>query len=767
MTHTTPLRMVIGISALALCVSAFGETLTPEQALSRALGNAPRALSQSAQNKEYRLVYTQDMPQKAVAGVYIFSSDDAFIAVSADDCAQAVLGYADTSFDTNALPPAMQWWLGEYAREIEAMAGSGAASSAKATVDDKAPIEPLLTTLWNQSSPYNDKCPIINGGRSVTGCVATAMAQVLNYHKYPEVGRGSKTNSLTGETLDFSTMHFDWANMANEYVSNSTQAQKDAVANLMYAAGMSVDMRYSPIESGALSDDIAPALVDNFNYDISLFTAYRNFYGLKDWNNFIYNQLKDYGPVQYSGANANNGGHSFVCDGYGGDGYFHINWGWGGMSDGYFKLTALDPNTQGIGGSALGYNYNQSVIANVSKPRANSSLTPVIYMPSTFDLSPLTGRATGGIITVNSQYANYSKWAITGAPGLKFTAEDGTVAYTYTNGLVRTIASFEAVYQVNMLTPRLEDGTYTVTPVFMTPDNVWHDVRVEVGGIQNYSLTITDGFMTFTPATLGAVTIKDVAVLSTVYFSETFKLSATIENSGDEEYVGTIEPALLDSDKKLVAIAKSITVDLPGKESTQITYTGTFTQIISNVSGEYDLVFLDATSGDVLSEPVAVSVKTSPGQTSVVVENLKIVGTADPENLVFEGTVNCTAGYYGGPIILFICTTIGDVLQTINSEEDAYFVAAGDKVPYRAVGKFTAGTPGKQYAAITGFIDGNSIRPLMKQPYFFTLAVSGIEDVEVENVEVEYYNLQGLKVEKPESGVYIKVSGGKAEKVVF
>ena len=88
----------------------------------------------------------------------------------------------------------------------------------------------------------------------------------------------------------------------------------------------------------------------------------------------------------------------------------------------------------------------------------------------------------------------------------------------------------------------------------------------------------------------------------------------------------------------MVAIAKSITVDLPGKESTQITYTGTFTQIISNVSGEYDLVFLDATSGDVLSEPVAVSVKTSPGQTSVAVENPKIVGTADPENLVFEGT---------------------------------------------------------------------------------------------------------------------------------
>ena len=104
MTHTTPLRMVIGISALALCVSAFGETLTPKQALSRALGNAPRALSQSAQNKEYRLVYTQEMPQKAVAGVYIFSSEEAFIAVSADDCAQAVLGYADTSFDTNALP---------------------------------------------------------------------------------------------------------------------------------------------------------------------------------------------------------------------------------------------------------------------------------------------------------------------------------------------------------------------------------------------------------------------------------------------------------------------------------------------------------------------------------------------------------------------------------------------------------------------------------------------------------------------------------------
>lgn len=191
------------------------------------------------------------------------------------------------------------------------------------------------------------------------------MAQVIKYHNYPERGTGSvsyRTASGYNVAFDFASTPLPMSLMADVYDVTSSAESRDAVATLMLACGASVTMEYQSSASGASSASVPDALMSYFGYD-SNSVAYRQraWYGLKEWEDLIYNDLATVGPVYYGGNNMSSG-HAFVCDGYSSDGYFHFNWGWSGMADGYFRLTALDPATQGIGGSAAGYNWYQCVV---------------------------------------------------------------------------------------------------------------------------------------------------------------------------------------------------------------------------------------------------------------------------------------------------------------------------------------------------------------------------------------------------------------------
>lgn len=175
----------------------------------------------------------------------------------------------------------------------------------------------------------------------------------MNYFEYPQKGTGQVSYLWNGQpmSLDFSSLQFDWQNMADIYNSNSTAAQKTAVATLMKACGYAVNSEYGTAATSASVYLWAPALVNYFGYAPSLQPVNRIYYTLSDWENLIYNSLQSGSPVLYSGIGATVG-HAFVCDGYSADGYFHFNWGWSGLSNGYFLLSALNPSALGIGGSA-------------------------------------------------------------------------------------------------------------------------------------------------------------------------------------------------------------------------------------------------------------------------------------------------------------------------------------------------------------------------------------------------------------------------------
>lgn len=317
-------------------------------------------------NKQLNQSQTQirRVPQKNAAAFYVFNveNEGGFVIVSGDDRTAEILGYSEHgSLTLDDAPENVKWWLSEYEREITYLLTSDNAIVAqprKAADNQKIPA--LVKTQWDQTAPYHNQCPTIGGTRCYTGCVATAMAQIMKYHQWPATtGRGSHSYTWNGQTLsmNFSTTTFDWKNMLDTYTSSASTTAQNAVATLMYACGVSVNMDYGTNASGAYSGDAAVALRQYFDYDATYVS--RDNYSAAEWNELVYNELAHQRPVFYSGSSTT-GGHAFICDGYDANGYFHINWGWGGWCDGNFLLSNLD--SQGDGN---GYNSAQYIIYGI------------------------------------------------------------------------------------------------------------------------------------------------------------------------------------------------------------------------------------------------------------------------------------------------------------------------------------------------------------------------------------------------------------------
>ena len=312
---------------------------------------------------------------------YVFNvgKKDGFIIVSGDERVTPVLGYSDQGeFKNDMIPDGLKDLLNQYKAEIDYVQSHPEVAKAPRKAEERKAIEPMLQTVWGQGEPFNRLAPLCGkSGHSVTGCVATAMAQVMYYHKYPEHGYGSKsydwewydwdehiwhTESLTA---DFSQSYYDWDNMMDDYTSFSTDKSGKSVAVLMKDCGYAVEMIYGDAStgSGAHVSAIAPALKNHFGFASSTALIWRSSFTTEDWKTILYKELSANRPVIYGGSNYDGlptrpESHSFVCDGYMDD-YFHFNFGWDGECDGFYLIDAIQANWISIEG---GYNTDQHAI---------------------------------------------------------------------------------------------------------------------------------------------------------------------------------------------------------------------------------------------------------------------------------------------------------------------------------------------------------------------------------------------------------------------
>ena len=434
-------RAVLALLMIMLtATTAWAGQVTEEQARQQAQ-NFLTNIGPTSGTRRASATTPQFTSTSQVSGLYVFNVDGGgFVIVSNDDRTIPVLGYSDTgSIDPDNMPDNMRAWLQGYADEIAWVKqhnipqGTRTSASRRAGGHSTAAIPPLLTTKWDQNAPYNNLCPTIERElldekeviKCVTGCMATAMAQVMNYHQWPK----KVTKAIPGyivseyslELKDLPATTFDWANMKDNYSANNyTPDEANAVATLMQYCGYSIQMEYGP-ESASFTAKVADALRDYFDYNTTT-TQYvsRNYYTAEKWADLIYRELANKRPVVYSGYGNYNSrekvfGHAFVCDGYkyeNGTDFFHINWGWSGKDDDYFVLSALfynetapeiDPEANA---GKESYRYGQDAVIGIQPSTTGPivDVTPSTAGPRLNSMTLSSNRVVGGVpvnITLN------------------------------------------------------------------------------------------------------------------------------------------------------------------------------------------------------------------------------------------------------------------------------------------------------------------------------------------------------------------------------
>jgi hypothetical protein len=496
---------------------------------------------------------------------YVFNTTNpGFVIIAGDDRVIPVLGYSDeVFFDPGNLAPNVRKWLEEYKNQIrdvvendlpatEEIAGKWEEFlNGDISVTDVATgtaVNPLVQTKWNQAPYYNAMCP----GGSVTGCVATAMAQIMKFWNHPATGSGfhSYNHSNYGTiSANFGGTTYQWSSMPDNVNSTNT-----AVAELMYHCGVSVDMDYSPQVSGAyvitaqspVQNCSEYAMKTYFGYKSTMQGVQRTNYAQSQWVSLLKGELDAGRPILYAGFGSG-GGHAFVCDGYDNNEYFHFNWGWGGAYDGYFYINALNPSGTGTGGGSGGYNSGHQALIKIEPPSGggttnnmslynyvSTSASPIYYGQS-FDV--ITNIANFGTSTFNGDYCaavfddqyNFIDYVeiLTG-----YTLQSG---YAYTNNLV---------FQTNGLFSMLP-GTYYIGIFYRPTGGNW----IQVSDNGNY--TNLEQLNVINPNDIEMYAAMTVSPGTTLIQGQSVSVNLNVVNDGNSTFYGQYGVGLYSLDGNL------------------------------------------------------------------------------------------------------------------------------------------------------------------------------------------------------------------------
>lgn len=528
---------------------------------------------------EMQLVHTEyTSDNKPTLYIFNYTDSPGFVILSADDVGNPLLGFSDSEyFNIKDAPATIRAWIGQYSKQIEFAILSNAKSYKPMTQANWSAINPLITTQWNQDAPYNLQCPVINQKFCMAGCVATAMAQIMNYWKYPTQPQGKITyypgKLQTPLSIDFSKRQIDWDQFQDTYLFdgdkyNYSEEQSEAIAYLLKACGYSVQMNYNLAVSGAVPFRIGEALIKNFCYNPNITYEERVFYTTSEWNRMIYNELAAGRPVIYDGW-SDEGGHEFICDGYLGGDFFHINWGWGGLSDGYFQLQSLNPEEIGISSSyGGGFNYQQGATIGIQKEQTsnnkpNLSIQGVLsayYNPSAKTLNLSFGE---GMKMVNRTYL-----PITGSLGMLFeNSSTGEKQFIPSLSSEIKLEANSGIESLSSNISSLPNGEYNVYPVILQSETQQIiNARVHIGCKEYVVLKKTDNSATITNFTQQLLEIEEGGFSSPLYYGHTARVYVNVRNTSDIELRGVLGP-VLEYDNKPHLKGDPISISLAPGES--------------------------------------------------------------------------------------------------------------------------------------------------------------------------------------------------------
>ena len=760
---TTSLLLMFAAATLA----AEASQISPRQAeaiASQFANSTPRlkAYGTSHSAAAMKVAYTKMSATDGENLLHVVNrgDDGGYVVVAGDDAApNVVLGYSTGgTFDYETAPENLRWWLDEYGRQMEYMIENGitAAEQASAPTFDRN-VEPMITTKWNQDAPYNNMCPELNGRRTYTGCVATAMAQVMNYHEWPVRGTGS--HKYTDEegcgrelSANFGETTYRWDLMLDTYDANSSQESQDAVATLMYHCGVSVDMTYMQQASGALSGNAAQALVQYFGYPADVQILSRDYRTYDEWITLIKNEIDAGRPVLF-GAQSTAGGHEFVIDGYNTDGYFHVNWGWGGNSDNYFLIATLNPDDQGIGGgSDSGFKFRQDIIVNVHpNPTGNEREFYEICAEGGLSInvsSSLLGRTAR--VSLPALY-NLGRQYIGAYAGIGIEDNEGKLIETaYNTGAPLTVGSgYLASYgtTVSFTIPEdLEAGEYRIYPYDRKHDDETTYGRIHVAYTESQYISMTvgsDGKATFGTAApqwkdLDATNIT-VTDNPTFTSGQTTRLTVDITNNGTETFSGPLSFALLNQNSDNIVYTPITDEDkyygypslfdvytIPAGETENVEMSLTISNFTP--SAKYYRVAIVDENENIIGIPQLVRI-TNPtiSLNGMNPEILPSAENVDPDNIQARATLYNQSDdeeYIGNVSARILAGGRYTVLET----KEVTIPAAGS-LTVEFSGSFADGEAGKEYSLWIFDASGKSLFPYAN----FTLAAGtgGVEDASI------------------------------------
>lgn len=749
--------------------------LSPEKSLERALTESRLCRVAPATAAEYRLAYSG-----LQGGVYLFDnpSGKGYIVTSGSDSYPALLGYSDSGrFDAADAPPAFLSMLEAFDSQIAA-----GVPVPEGSVPGYSDISPLVSSKWDQKAPYNNLTPVYQGEHTLTGCVATAMAQVVRFWEYPAVGTGEVSYywGLGDETLsyDFSSVPFDYAAMLDVYDDSATETQKNAVAQLMLACGMASNMDYSDTFSGAGDIAAAAGIVSHLGYNAGLRLLFRDFYRVGEWSSMVYGELAAGRPVLYYGFSPA-GGHAFICDGYSAEdgGLFHFNWGWSGASDGFYRINALDPAYLGSGATATGFNRMQSALFGVH-PSATQDPEPVfdrnMLCFGYFTIGKMEYSRKGNVLfgvssgLIRRGYYNMSIADLTCRLGVKFVPVGGGEAvYAGATG-EQTFAPGATVDSFNVPGEDFPaQGSYVCMPAYNV-GGVWYEMPQELGMKTRLVCEIDGQSLKFSVDDDSDRIVVDRLEVSSDrwYVGDNVEITATVSSRNLSDEDTDLTPALL-RNGYIMATLPARTVRVEDDETASLVWTVAVSDALE--PGGYDLGLLTGKTllaGSTVPVSVINAEETLRMDVTEVRINRKLADAAGVTSvagtkLSFAAKMECVAGFLDGEMNVAVYDNEDNFVKYVAEDNKPLTMNVGDTRSVSFSGDIDGCFAGREYKlALWNVSAADNGRIGQYYRVTFADAPASVEEAMAEAGTPLYYNLQGMPVDAPAKGSVVIVRQG-------